>query len=74
MLEHYADGDVFDSTLEPGWAAISASGLAQWGPPATRDLGTIPSPRALLAAFSALREENEIDRARLMGLMKALSK
>ncbi|MFI6661160.1 VOC family protein [Streptomyces sp. NPDC050523] len=75
MVEHYADGDVFDSTLEPGWAAMSASGLAQWGPPATRDfLGTTPSPGALLQAISALREDNEIDRARLMGLMKALSK
>jgi catechol 2,3-dioxygenase-like lactoylglutathione lyase family enzyme len=75
MLEHFADGDLFDNTLEPGWAAMSASGLAQWGPPATKDfLGTNPTPRMLLQAISALREDNEIDRARLLGMMRALSK
>ena len=41
LVEHYADGDMFDNTLEPGWAPFTASGLAQWGPRATRDfLGT----------------------------------
>ena len=46
MVEHFADGDVFDSTLEPGWAPFTATGLAQWGPPASKDfLGT--SPRSL---------------------------
>jgi len=73
MVEHYADGDVFDSSLEPGWAPMSASGLAQWGPPATADfLGTRPSPSLVKAAVEALREDNELDRARLMGLMKAM--
>jgi catechol 2,3-dioxygenase-like lactoylglutathione lyase family enzyme len=73
MVEHYADGDVFDSSLEPGWSPMTASGLAQWGPPATADfLGTRPSPSLVKAAVEALREDNEIDRARLMGLMKAM--
>lgn len=45
MLEHFADGDLFSCDVEPGWAPMSASGLAQWGPPATRDfLGASPSP------------------------------
>lgn len=74
MVEHYADGDVFDSTLEPGWAPMSASGLAQWGPPATADfLGTKPSLSLVRTAIEALREDNELDRARLMGLMKAMN-
>lgn len=73
MVEHYADGDVFDNTLEPGWAPMCASGLAQWGPPATTDfLGTKPSPALLRSALAALREDNEIDRARLLGLMKGM--
>jgi hypothetical protein len=73
MVEHYADGDVFDNTLEPGWAPMSASGLAQWGPPATADfLGTKPSPALVRTAVEALRGDNELDRARLMGLMKAM--
>ena len=43
LVEHFADGDMFDNTLEPGWAPFTASGLAQWGPPATKDfLGIAP--------------------------------
>ena len=73
MVEHYADGDVFDASLDPGWAPMSASGLAQWGPPASADfLGTRPSPRVVRAAVEALREDNEIDMARLTGLLKAM--
>ena len=29
MFEHYADGDVFDCAMEPGWAPLSVSCLAQ---------------------------------------------
>ncbi|MFN8189168.1 MAG: VOC family protein [Nocardioidaceae bacterium] len=73
LIEHYADGDVFDSSLEPGWAPLCASGLAQWGPPATADfLGNRPSPTLLRTALEALREDNEVDRARLMALVKAM--
>lgn len=75
LVEHYSDGDVFDCTLEPGWAPMSASGLAQWGPPATRDfLGVKPgreSAREALAALRALRAaENDFDLHRLVGLLK----
>ncbi|MCX4816394.1 VOC family protein [Streptomyces sp. NBC_01239] len=73
LVEHFTDGDLFDHTLEPGWAAMSASGLAQWGPPATRDfLGTTPSPALLRTVLGALREDNELDPARLTALMKAM--
>ena len=74
LVEHYADGDLFDCTLEPGWAPLTASGLAQWGPPATKDfLGIKPgreSLRELRAIAGALREDNEFDLHRLRGLMK----
>ena len=46
LVEHFSDGDLFDNTLEPGWAPMTASGLAQWGPPATKDfLGITPGRR-----------------------------
>lgn len=75
MVEHFADGDRFDSSLEPGWAPMTVTGLAQWGPRATADfLGTRPS----LAAFRELglgvrsmREANEWDLERLRGLIQA---
>ncbi len=53
---------------------MSASGLAQWGPPATRDfLGATPSPALLRTVLGALREDNELDPARLTALMKAMN-
>ncbi|WP_039804672.1 VOC family protein [Nocardia araoensis] len=73
LVEHFADGDMFDNALEPGWAPFTASGLAQWGPPATGDfLGT--SPRhvrgEVRAMLTALRARNEFDITRLIGLLK----
>ncbi|WP_328980035.1 VOC family protein [Streptomyces canus] len=72
MLEHFADGDLFSCDVEPGWAPMSTSGLAQWGPPATRDfLGASPSPQRIRDVVEALRGDNEMDPARLLGLLKA---
>ncbi|WP_082909067.1 VOC family protein [Mycolicibacterium iranicum] len=73
LVEHFADGDMFDNTLEPGWAPFTASGLAQWGPPATKDF-LDASPRAarhqVTSMFTALRGDNEFDLNRLIGLLK----
>lgn len=73
LVEHFTDGDMFDNTLEPGWAPLTASGLAQWGPPVTRDfLGTdAKSARhEALTMIGALRRSNEFDFNRLVGLLK----
>ncbi|RSM85703.1 2,3-dihydroxybiphenyl 1,2-dioxygenase [Kibdelosporangium aridum] len=74
LVEHFTDGDMFDCSLEPGWAPMTASGLAQWGPPATKDfLGITPgreSLRELRAIAAALRQDNEFDLSRLRGLLK----
>lgn len=73
LFEHFTDGDLFDNTLEPGWAPFTASGLAQWGPPASRDfLGTdLKSARhELVSMITALRASNEFDVNRLIGLLK----
>jgi hypothetical protein len=73
LVEHFSDGDMFDSTLEPGWAPFSASGLSQWGPPITRDfLGIAPgreSLREFRSVISALRTDNEFDLASLRGML-----
>ncbi len=75
LVEHFTDGDMFDATLEPGWSPMTASGLAQWGPPATADfLGVSPrradSFRELRSMVTALRTDNEFDLTRLRGLLK----
>ncbi|OBH88978.1 VOC family protein [Mycobacterium sp. E2989] len=72
LVEHYADGDMFDNTLEPGWAPLSASGLYQWGPPPSKDFLGVGSPgeaaRELGLMLAALRHDNEFDRSALRGL------
>jgi hypothetical protein len=73
IVEHFADGDMFDCTLEPGWAPLTASGLAQWGPRATKDfLGINPKaiPHEARTMLTALRADNEFDFRSLIGLMK----
>ncbi|WP_346777646.1 VOC family protein [Rhodococcus sp. HNM0563] len=74
LVEHFSDGDMFDASLAPGWAPMTASGLAQWGPPATKDfLGIAPGKESVAefrSMIHSLREENEWDLERLRGLMK----
>jgi catechol 2,3-dioxygenase-like lactoylglutathione lyase family enzyme len=73
MFEHFADGDMFDCSLEPGWAPLSVSGLAQWGPKATREFTGAGDPATAVAAIKALREKgNEVDFAAIRGLVKAM--
>jgi len=76
LVEHFADGDMFDNTLEPGWAPFTATGLAQWGPPVTKDfLGITPKalPHEALSVVNALRSDNEFTLTRLRGLLKVAS-
>ena len=57
----------------PAGRRSAASGLAQWGPPATKDfLGTdLKSARhELVSMITALRARNEFDISRLIGLLK----
>ena len=72
MVEHFADGDMFDNTVDVGWAQMSASGLSQWGPSVTRDfLGATPSPHLIRDLVTALRDrDNEFDVRRFVGLLK----
>ena len=78
LVEHYADGDLFDSTLAPGWSPMTASGLAQWGPPVTQDFLGLTPGRDLVGelvsmARSLRADDNEFDLTRLRGLLKVSS-
>ncbi|HLQ37180.1 MAG TPA: VOC family protein [Planctomycetota bacterium] len=74
MVEHFTDGDLFDNTLDPGWAPLTASGLSQWGPPVNKKfLGANPSPRLVRDVITALRQDNEIDLSRLIGMTKGMN-
>ncbi len=74
MFEHYTDGDLFDCSMQPGWAPMSLSGLSQWGPKATAEFTGAREPGVLLSAIKALTDKgNEVDFAALRGLIKAMS-
>ncbi|HZE14312.1 MAG TPA: VOC family protein [Mycobacterium sp.] len=72
LVEHFADGDMFDNTLEPGWAPLAASGLYQWGPAPSKDflgVGTRrESAREVAVMLDALRHDNEFTLSALRGL------
>lgn len=75
LVEHFTDGDRFDSTVESGWSPMTASGLAQWGPRASMDfLGVNPRRRDAYHEFAsmivALRGRNDFDLTRVRGLLK----
>jgi catechol 2,3-dioxygenase-like lactoylglutathione lyase family enzyme len=73
MVEHFADGDLFDASVTTGWAPMSRSGLAQWGPPVTKEfLGANPSPAKLREVIEALREDNEVTIGHLLSMAKAM--
>lgn len=74
MVEHFTDGDLFDSTVPTGWSPMSSANLSQWGPPVTRDFLDIePSASFVSDVVSSLRSTNEVDVSRLRALMKAMS-
>jgi hypothetical protein len=74
MVEHFADGDLFDNSVETGWSPMSAGNLAQWGPPVTRDFLDIePSAELVSSVLTTLRESNEVDMSRLRALMKVMA-
>jgi hypothetical protein len=72
LVEHFADGDMFDNTLEPGWAPLSASGLYQWGPAPSKDFLGVGTPvettKEVAVMLDALRHDNEFDLSALRGL------
>ena len=73
LVEHFADGDMFDNTVETGWAPFAASGLAQWGPPPPKDFLGLDAKHAreeVGAIVTALRDKNEFDVKRLIGMLK----
>lgn len=75
LVEHYADGDLFDQSMTAGWAPMTASGLSQWGPKATADFLGIGASRESLETLRDIivtlsRNDNEFDLRRLRGLLK----
>lgn len=74
LVEHFTDGDMFDCTVETGWAPFTASGLYQWGPPVSQDFLGVGTPeesaREMDAMVNALQDnDNEFDLSALRGML-----
>lgn len=64
-VEHYADGDVFDSSYPTQYSRLDPAGLYQWGADMPADFLPQPSPRALVdVARGLLSGKLELDRLR----------
>lgn len=70
-VEHYADGDVFDSTYPTQYSHLEPAGLYQWGADMPADFLPQPSPRVLLDVARGLLS-GKLDLDRLQQLGKAM--
>jgi hypothetical protein len=75
MVEHYADGDVFDASAPTGRLAFRGSHLAQWGPPLPRDF-VGPRPDLALGArlVRGLATNDELRLRKLAATARALGR
>lgn len=72
-VEHYADGDRFEASVETGHSLLNSAGLYQWGPPVPKDF---EKPKMsigfLIKLFSNIKNSKELDFARVKRLMAAI--
>lgn len=75
MVEHFADGDVFDAAAPTGELAFRGSHLAQWGPPLPADfVGARPGPRMLARLAKGLVTNRELRLRKLAATARALAR
>lgn len=72
--EHYADGDLFDSSQEPGYHLLDRQGLYQWGPDLPDDfIDARLTPRRLwMVCKTAVRDKARLKK--MLALKSSLSK
>lgn len=72
-VEHFADGDLFDASVETGYSALEAAGLYQWGPPPPKDFEKPKlTPAFLLSVIRNVRSSSELDFPRVRRLLAAI--
>jgi hypothetical protein len=75
LLEHYADGDLFDASVPTASSPFSRHGLSQWGPPLPADfIDTSMTPRKALQIVSALTGNSDFSLRKLVGMAKAMGR
>lgn len=75
VVEHYADGDVFDRTAPTGRSAFRGSNLLQWGPKPPKDFGRPPlSPHTLIEAARAIAASDEVSLPLLTRALAAIAR
>jgi hypothetical protein len=73
LMEHYADGDLFDASAPTGSTPFGRHSLAQWGPPLPADfIDTSMTPRRAMQLVSALAGDSDFTLRKLVGMAKAI--
>jgi len=75
MVEHFADGDVFDASAPTGRLAFRGTNLAQWGPPLPPDfIGGTPGPALVGRVVGTLAGSDETTLGKLIATVRALAR
>ncbi len=75
MVEHFADGDLFDAGVPTATSAFGRHSLAQWGPPLPGDfIDASLSPQKLMQLMSALRNSEDLSLRKLKAMKEALAR
>jgi len=74
MVEHFADGDVFDSRYPTGYHPLDRAGIYQWGEDMPTEFVDVrPTPARIAAVVRGLRGRSEFSLGRLLAMKKALA-
>lgn len=75
VVEHYADGDLFDASAPTGRLPFSGSNLAQWGPKPPPDFALPPlSLATVIESARAVAASDEVSLPLLARTVRALSR
>ncbi len=73
LIEHYADGDLFDANIPTHTTPFSRHGLSQWGPPLPADfIDTSMTARKAAQIVGALAGNSDFTLGKLLGMAKVM--
>lgn len=74
LFEHYADGDLFDNSVEPGYQLLSKHAQHQWGPASTKEFTGENRPLTIIKSLlSRLPSSDDLSFSRLKRILKAIN-
>lgn len=73
LFEHYADGDLFDSSIPTGYHLFHSEAQHQWGPDMTAEFKGMTQPLKMLKfLIKRLPQKDDLTAGRLIRMVKAI--